>query len=1318
MTPMLRQYHEIKKQHPGTLLFFRLGDFYELFYDDALIGSREMEITLTARHKEHGAPVPMCGVPYHAAAGYVAKLVRKGYRVAICEQTEDPKAAKKLVKREVIRVITPGTALEAQLLESKQNNYLAAVCGAGDGMGLALLDISTGEFLATEFRGEAALERLREQLELFAPKELLCPRSLRGLLQRPGRDAQPQGAPSPANNLANNLAPPHDSAGPNIAALSDSGSDRDTRWTLTPLDDWLFGFEHADGLLCAQLGVSSLDGFGLAGRVYAVGAAGAAVHYVNETQRAQAAHVGGISFFEVADCLTLDATTVTNLELVEASDGNRRHSLLGVLDETMTGMGARLLRQWLLRPSVKLGEIETRLDAVDEFKASPIKRDQIRRLLESLADLERLAGKITLGRVTPRELVALRLSIETLPNLRQTLSDCRSSLLQTIAENLDELSDLGELIRAAIADEPPAAANEPGMIRDGYHAELDELRHLARSGKSYIAAIEARERGRTGISSLKVKFNNVFGYFIEISNAHKARVPVDYERKQTLVNAERYTTPELKEYEAKVLHAEERIVELEVELFNDVRRRLAAEVRRIQGVARAVALLDVTASLAEVAARNNYVRPRLHEGDEIEIRGGRHPVIETLGERFVPNDLYLNNTTDRLLVITGPNMNGKCVAGETLIFTDRGLTPIAELMPQGAPVGEFTPLSIGVKTLDGAGAASHFYRGGRQLTVRVQTKLGYALEGTPEHRVWVRQPDGGEGWKALGELAAGDYLAIDRQVDLWGDEVDLAFSPPAAARPLRQYRLPSQLTPDLSYLMGLLTGDGTLTRENNFVLTTGDDFIRDEFCRIVREQFGYEVGRPCRKTALLVSSKLIRLFLAHLGLGYEPSYQKRVPRAVRRAPREVVRAFLQGLFDTDGFAGLHYGEVSLSTSSYRLAQEVQLLLLNFGLISSLRRKKTPRRDNFNLFLSGEDAVEFYQKIGFRLPRKQARAALTSAVRRPNKGGVPHLAPLLRQVQARITAAKEKPVALKHVKSVNSIFYTYLPQFRRPSYSKLNELVDYCRENGVACGELERLQRRKYFYDAVVKTEGGEAEVCDLNVPGSHSFLANGLINHNSTYLRQTALISILAQVGSFVPAASAKLALLDRVFTRVGASDNLARGRSTFMVEMTETANILNTATPRSLILLDEVGRGTATFDGLSLAWAIAEYLHDSSHHAAKTLFATHYHELTELAKMRPGVRNYQVAVSESQGEIVFLRKVVAGSASKSYGIEVARLAGLPRSVVERAREILTNLEQNELDLTGKPKFARHLKKPSAKTNQLSLLAAIEEAEPPAASEE
>ncbi len=900
LTPMLRQYHEIKKQHPGTLLFFRMGDFYELFFDDAIIGAREMEITLTARHKEKGTPIPMCGIPYHAVTNYITKLVRKGFRIAICEQSEAAQA-NKLVKREVVRVITPGTALENQLLESKENCYLAAICGAGEGMGLAFIDLSTGEFLATQFVGETAWERAQEQIEIFNPRELLFPQSLAPLFRQSETKVPKIAATKPNKTDEANATDETEPASveqsateslsqenqENTASLSDQSSAtikhvslsdesrRQFKAALTPLDDWLFGHDHADSLLRTQLGVASLDGFGLANQTYAVCAAGAAVHYINETQRAQAGHLSEITFFETSDSLVLDATTVTNLELVQASDGIAAHSLFGVLDETMTGMGARQLRQWLLRPSVKLAEIETRLDAVAELKTAPIKRDQIRRQLEHMADLERLAGKITLGRANARDLLALRNSIECIPSLRRTIAASKASLLEILAENLDELEDLKLLIANAIADEPPAAANEPGMIRDGFNPELDELRNLAHSGKSYIAAIEARERGRTSIASLKVKFNNVFGYFIEISNNHKDKIPTDYERKQTLVNAERYTTPELKEYEAKVLGAEERIIVLEIELFSQVRQQLAREVRRIQGVARAVALLDCLTALSETAARRNYVRPVVHEGDEIEIKAGRHAVIESFGERFVPNDLVANNTTDRLMIITGPNMGGK-----------------------------------------------------------------------------------------------------------------------------------------------------------------------------------------------------------------------------------------------------------------------------------------------------------------------------------------------------------------------------------------------------------------------------------------------------SVFLKQTALIVILAQIGSFVPAASARIALVDRIFTRVGASDNLARGRSTFMVEMTETSNILNTATPRSLVLLDEVGRGTATFDGLSLAWAIAEYLHDNARHSAKTIFATHYHELTELAKLRPGVRNYQVAVSEAGGDIVFLRRVVAGSASKSYGIEVARLAGLPKSVIERAREILTNLEQNELDVTGKPKFARHLKKPSKHVNQSSLF------DPPAPTED
>jgi DNA mismatch repair protein MutS len=855
-TPMLRQYHEIKRQHPGALLFFRMGDFYELFFDDAIIAAKEMEITLTARNREKGQPIPMCGVPHHAASGYIAKLVRKGYRVAICEQTEDPKkSATKLVRREVIRIITPGTAIDSQLLEARENNYLAAVCGDGQGMAAAFLDLSTGEFLATEFTGETAWDKVLEQLDCFSPREILFPKSLEILFKPKKKSDEDNGAVvSEANG--------------DLAAFQLSGREP----SLNPIDEWLFAFEYTRGLLLSQFDVASLDGFGLEGRRMATCAAGAIINYVRETQKADAGHITGVSYFEPNDYLILDSPTVRNLELIEAMGGTKAQTLLGVLDETVTGMGSRLLKQWILRPSMRLGELNARLDSVSELKTALILRDRLRSELKHIADLERLMGRISLGRTTPRDLVALKNSADCLPNVKELLADATSSLLEVLAENIDELADLRELIGESIVDEPPATLNDSGYIRPGYEPELDELRNISQSGKGFIAAIESRERTRTGISTLKVKFNNVFGYFIEISKASARNIPADYERKQTLVNAERYTTPELKEYEEKVLGAEERINEIEQEIFTEIRQAVALQTRRVQAVAQAIAVLDSLLSLAEVAARRNYCRPTLGEDDEFFIRTGRHPVIEAMGERFIPNDTYLNNSTDRLLIITGANMGGK-----------------------------------------------------------------------------------------------------------------------------------------------------------------------------------------------------------------------------------------------------------------------------------------------------------------------------------------------------------------------------------------------------------------------------------------------------STWLRQCALIAIMAQIGSFVPADEARLSILDRVFTRVGASDNLASGRSTFMVEMTETANILNTATPRSLVLLDEVGRGTATFDGLSLAWAIAEYLHDNAQHTAKTLFATHYHEMTELAKLLPGVRNYQMAVKESGGSIVFLRKVVEGTASKSYGIDVARLAGLPRTVIERAREILTNLEANELDVMGRPKLARHL--PSRKqAPQPTLFQAVNEA--------
>jgi DNA mismatch repair protein MutS len=845
-TPMIRQYRELKAQHPGTLLFFRLGDFYELFFDDAVTGARELQITLTARHKERGDPIPMCGVPHHSAANYIARLVRKGYRVAICEQTEDPSKAKKLVRREVVRIVTPGTPIDPQLLEPRESVYLAAVCAHGDTVGAAFLDISTGEFRATQAKGADAWNRITADIESYAPRELLFPASLAplvraGALRAPQTSPLPlgrnpsvrEGVPAPSTEVVGSLA-----SAPSLTVGFPPT-------TLTPIDDWLWQTEDCASLLIKQFAVRSLEGYGLSGKSEAVSAAGVCLRYAQETQRAGAAHIADIVYFEPQDHLVLDHVTVRNLELIEALGAGASRSLLDVIDETVTGMGARLLRSWLLRPSIRRGEIEARHGAVAELHASHIKRDRLRTLLKEVADVERLTGRLNLGSATPRDLIALRRSLDQVPQVREALANSQSSLLQVLSEAADELADVRQLLATAIEDDPPPKVADGGVIRDGYSSELDEVRSLSRDAKQTIASLEADERARTGIGSLRIRYNNVFGYFIEVSKANAARVPADYERRQTLTNAERFTTPPLKEWERKVLGAEERISQLESELFALVCRKVAAETSRIQATARALACLDAISSLAETAVRRRYVLPTMHDRDEVEIVHGRHPVIEVFNEEpFVPNSVYLNNSTDRLLIITGPNMGGK-----------------------------------------------------------------------------------------------------------------------------------------------------------------------------------------------------------------------------------------------------------------------------------------------------------------------------------------------------------------------------------------------------------------------------------------------------STVLRQTAIICILAQMGSFVPAEKARLPLVDRVWTRVGASDDLARGRSTFMVEMTETAAILHNATARSLVLLDEIGRGTATFDGLSIAWAVAEYLHDSPEHAAKTMFATHYHELTELAERLPGAQNYQITATEREGEVVFLHRLERGRASKSYGIEVARLAGLPPGALARARDVLQRLERYELDV-------------------------------------
>lgn len=828
-TPLMRQYTAIKKEHPNALLFFRLGDFYELFFDDAIVASRELQITLTSRNKEKGISVPMCGVPYHAAEGYISKLIRKGFKVAICEQMEDPRPAKKLVRRAVTRVVTPGTAADSSL-GSEENNFLAALARVGDRVGFGALDLSTGEFRATEFQGADAARRIQEELSQLRPKELLYASAAPLFAGAEGQSPFEQtsaGAPSgPTPRRSNGYAE-------------------------TPLDDWVFAPDHAIPLLENHFGVLSLEGFGLAGKPAAASAAGAILYYVRSTQRGTLEHVDRIGFYERQNCLVLDAVTVRNLELIEPlfSGTDAGVTLFRAVDATVTPMGKRLLRAWMLRPSIDRVEIEARLDAVETEVKDTVAREELRRALEGILDLERLLSRVTLETANPRDVLALAASLARIPAARTAVARFSAERLRVLHSATDELADLRARIETTIVAEPPISLSDGGVIAAGVDAELDELRDLSRNSKQYLAQIEQRERQRTGIGSLKVKFNSIFGYYLEVSKPNLHLVPADYERKQTLVNAERFTTPELKEYEAKILDAQEKIVEIERRLFAELRTAIAGEARRIRQTALALAEVDVLAGLAHIATLRNYCRPKLDESGDLEIVEGRHPVIEEQelaggGERFVPNDLYLNSTTHTILVLTGPNMGGK-----------------------------------------------------------------------------------------------------------------------------------------------------------------------------------------------------------------------------------------------------------------------------------------------------------------------------------------------------------------------------------------------------------------------------------------------------STYLRQAALIVILAQMGSFVPARSARVGIIDRVFTRIGASDNLARGRSTFMVEMTETAAILHTATPRSLILLDEVGRGTSTYDGLAIAWAAVEYVHARTR--AKTLFATHYFELTELADQLSGVKNYHVSVKETGGGVVFLRKVEPGAADRSYGIEVAKLAGLPLEVIDRAREVLAEHENAERQLSG-----------------------------------
>ena len=806
LTPMMKQYMETKSQYQDCILFYRLGDFYEMFFEDALTASRELEITLTGKNCGQEEKAPMCGVPYHAVEGYLNRLVAKGYKVAICEQVEDPKTTKGIVKREVVRIVTPGTNLDTQALDETKNNYIMCIVYIADRYGVSVADISTGDYFVTEIPDSA---KLLDEIYRFSPSEIICNEAFY------------------------------------MSGVDMDGMKDRLGITIYSLESWYFDDEVCRKKLLEHFEVSSFAGLGLADYDCGIISAGALLQYLLETQKNSLSNLTHITPYAAGKFMMIDSSTRRNLELCETlREKQKRGSLLWVLDKTKTAMGARTLRKYVEQPLIDKTEIIRRLDAVQELKEQAISREEIREYLSPVYDLERLITKIAYGSANPRDLTAFRSSLEMLPALLYILQEMKAELLKDLAVDLDPLEDLCILVKKAIREDPPIAMKEGNIINDGYNEEVDKLRRAKSDGKDWLAKLENDEREETGIKNLKIKYNKVFGYYLEVTNSYKEMVPEYYTRKQTLANAERYITPELKELEDMILGAEDKLYALEYELYSEVRDLIASQIERIQKTAKAVAALDAFASLALVAERNNYVRPKINEKGVIDIKEGRHPVVERMipNEMFISNDTYLDDKKHRISIITGPNMAGK-----------------------------------------------------------------------------------------------------------------------------------------------------------------------------------------------------------------------------------------------------------------------------------------------------------------------------------------------------------------------------------------------------------------------------------------------------STYMRQTALIALMAQIGSFVPAKSANIGLSDRIFTRVGASDDLASGQSTFMVEMTEVANILRNATSKSLLILDEIGRGTSTFDGLSIAWAVIEYISDSRLLGAKTLFATHYHELTELEGKIDNVNNYCIAVKEKGDDIVFLRKIVKGGADKSYGIQVAKLAGVPELVIGRAKEIVEELSDEDI---------------------------------------
>ncbi len=1245
LTPMMQQWQDIKKQYSDYIIFFRAGDFYETFNEDAKIASEVLNITLTARTIGE-KKFPLAGVPYHAVDSYIAKMVENGYKIAIVEQLEDAKAAKKLVKRGVVQLITRGTITLPESLSRGQNNYLVAINKFSNIYGLAALDLSTGEFLVSDVEGDKALNLLNVELSRLKPSEIILEEQLSKELEE----------------LREN-----------------------TKITKTFREFYYFDIEQGSKDLCSLFQVLSLDGFGVNESYPSIGAAGAILRYIKETQmRESFPSITKISQIKSQDFMILDSSTIRNLELIENLQARTEYGTLRkILDNTRTSLGSRLLTNFILRPSLNKETIQERLNATEEFVDDSIAREEIRGILNKMSDIERITGRVCLGRSKPRDLIALKNTLELIPDIRSILSKFNYSLLKKIHEKIDPLKEVVEIIDTSIADDVPTSIKDGDVIRDGYNDELDELRKIQRGGKTFLTSLEAREKINTGIKNLKVRFNKVFGYYIELPRTVSDSVPAHYERKQTLVNSERFITPELKEYEEKILNAEEKILEIEEELFYNILMQIAEYATVIQQDAHLIALLDVVSTFAQNAVYYDYAKPEITEEDILEIKDGRHPVVERLlpQSSFIPNDISIKKNEERILIITGPNMGGKCVKSNTLIFTEEGMLPIIRFKPEGIKEGTFEEVEVNLISTNSIAKTSHFYSDGVKNTVIIKTRRGYKIEGTLNHPILVRTKTGEELWKKLEDIQMDDYVAINRKNDLWGKKIDFNYQTGVYPRQVKIHPLPKSLDKDLSYLIGLLIGDGTLTYEQSFYLSTADDFISKEFTRICKKLFEYDVKVKGNGKDHYVASRQIREFLLFLGLGHKKAHEKEVPEIILQSPKSMVIAFLQGLFDTDGTAGKRYGKVSLSTTSEILATQIQIILLNFGILSSLKIKKTKSRPCFEVRITGGDSEIFYDVINFRLERKREKSKLVPQKRMTNIDSIPYLESDLLKIKKRYLESSSKIPSvrrLKYQKRIAGVFDSYLRQGRNVSYLKLRELIEYFTKNNINCKELEKINNKHYFYDKVAIINKSKSEVYDFSIPETNAFIGNGFVNHNSTLLRQVALITLITQIGSFVPASSAKVGLTDRIFTRIGAHDVLVENRSTFMVEMYECANILNNATERSLVILDEVGRGTSTYDGVSIAWSITEYLHNKIGKVGpRTLFATHYHELIDLENKLPRVKNYHASVRNIKGDIHFLYKLKEGGISESFGIHVASLAGLPKEVIDNANNMLSHFHKN-----------------------------------------